>query len=271
MDDAARQLSREMKGARKQLVFEQKCVNSARDKKYDAALGFAKEGIVAYPKATLARICQMNVMVEQKASNEDLLAIAREIVTIDPRSRPGLARLAESFRQLKMQDSAVVTLTKLLSTDPTNPRLQKDVVEALADIANPKVARPVIDSAVAMNPGEPDLLRLRWLILLAVKDFKEAFAQGEELVRLDTSFADTTYFIKTATAYQVDSQFQKASETAAKGLQKFPGQPSLTYMHIATLTQSGQSQQALEALDKALAAKIPVENGGYMRITLLTA
>ncbi len=271
MDDAARQLSKEMKEARKQLEFEQKCFNSARDKKYDAALAFAKEGVAAYPKATLARICQMNVMVEQKVPNEDLLAISREIVELDPKSRPGLAVLAETFRQLNMEDSAVVTLTKLLSTDPTNPRLQRDVVQALADVANPGVARPVIDTAVAMNPGEPDLLRLRWLILLATKDFKEAFVQGDELVRLDTSFADTTYFIKTSTAYQVDSQFQKAAETAAKGLQKFPGQPSLTYMQIATLTQAGQSQQALEALDKAMAAKIPVENGGYMRITLLTA
>jgi tetratricopeptide (TPR) repeat protein len=158
-----------------------------------------------------------------------------------------------------------------LSTDPSNPRLQKDVIEALTTVANPRLARPVVDTAVMMNPGEPDLLRLRWLILLAVRDFKEAFAQGEELVKLDTSFADTTYFIKTSTAFQNDSQYQKAAETAAKGLQKFPGQPMLTYMQIATLTQAGQNQQALEALDKANAAKIPVENGGAIKIQILTA
>ncbi|MEQ1691005.1 MAG: hypothetical protein ABMA00_06960 [Gemmatimonas sp.] len=262
---------KELKEARKQLDYEQKCVNSARDKKYDAALAFAKDGVLAYPKATLARICQMNVMIEQKAPDDQLLAIAREIVKLDPRSRPGLARLAESFRQLKMEDSAVVTLTALLATDPTNPRLQKDVVEAIAATANPKVARPVIDEAVAMNPGEPDLLRLRWLILLAVRDYKEAYAQGEELVKLDTSFADTTYFFKTASAYQADSQFQKAAETAARGLQKFPGHQTLTYTQIAALTQAGQSQQALDALEKAAAAKIVVENAGFLKITLLNA
>lgn len=271
LDEAVKQVSNELKLARKQLEFEQKCVNSAREKKYDAALAFAKEGVAAYPKSTLARICQMNVMIEQKASDADLLAISKEIVGLDPRSRPGLARLAESYRQLKEQDSAVVTLTRLLATDPANPRLQQDVVKALADIANPKVARPVVDEAVKSNPGEPDLLRLRWLILLAVKDYKEAFAQGEELVRLDTSFADTTFFIRTAAAYQQDSQFQKAAETAAKGLQKFSGQPSLSYIQIASLTQAGQNQQALDALDKADAAKIPVENGAFLRINLLNA
>lgn len=269
MDAAMQALSKELKEARKQLDFEQKCVNSARDKKYDAALGFAKEGVAAYPKATLARICQMNVMIEQKASNADIMAISREIVKIDPRSRPGLARLAEAYRAANMQDSAVLTLTALLATDPSNPRLQKDVVEAIAGMANPRIARPIIDSAVVLNPGEPDLLRLRWLILLAVRDFKEAFAQGEELIKLDTSFADTTYFVKTATAYQNDSAFQKAAEAAAKGLQKFPGLASLTYLQIASLKQAGQNQQALEALDKADAAKIPVENSGYLRMTLL--
>jgi hypothetical protein len=271
VDDATKLISKEMKEARKQLEFEQKCSNSGRDKKWDAAVAFAKEGIVAYPKATLARICLMNAMSQMKAPEAEIMAVAKEIVAIDPKSRPGLAQLSESYRQAKMQDSAVVTLTRLLSTDPSNPRLQKDVVEALASIANPKLARPVVDTAVMMNPGEPDLLRLRWLILLAVKDYKEAFAQGEELVKLDTSFADTTFFIKTAAAYQADSQFQKASEAAARGLQKFAGQPSLTYIQIAALTQAGQNQQALDALDKANAAKIPVENAGFMKISILQA
>jgi tetratricopeptide (TPR) repeat protein len=112
-------------------------------------------------------------------------------------------------------------------------------------------------------------LRLRWLILLAVRDYKEAHAQGDELVKLDTSFADTTYFIRTAAAYQADSQFQKAAETAAKGLQKFAAQPSLTSVQIAALTQAGQYEQSLAMLDKAEAAKIPVENASVIRMTAL--
>jgi hypothetical protein len=269
MGDVMKLVSKELKEARKQLEYEQKCVNSAREKKYDAALAFAKEGVLAYPKATLARICMANVMIEQKASNEELLKVAREITNVDARSSRGLAIMAQAYRELKMEDSAVVTLTRLLSTDPTNPRLQQDVVRQLADVANPRVARPVIDTAVMLNPGEPDLLKLRWLILLAVKDYKEAFQQGDELIRLDTSFADTTYFIRTAAAYQADSQFQKAAESASKGLQKFSGQSSLTYIQIASLKQAGQNQQALEALDKAEAGKIPVENSGFLRYTLL--
>lgn len=267
--DASKLVSTELKEARKQLEFEKKCTNAGRQGQYDAAIAAAKEGIAAYPKATLTRICWANVLITQKAPAEQMLDISKQIVDIDPKSRPGLAILAQAYRDTKQSDSAVVTLTRLLSTDPKNPRLQKDVVEALAALANPKVARPVIDEAVQANPGDPELLRTRWLILLSTRDFKEAFAQGDELVKLDTSFADTTYFIRTAAAYAADSQFQKSAETASKGVAKFPGHPGLTYSQIVALRQAGQNQQALEALEKAIAAKIEVENGGFLRLTLL--
>ncbi len=269
VDQAAGMVSKELKEARKQLEFEKKCINAARDNKFDAAIGFAKEGITAYPKATLARICLANVLVSQKASNDEQLKIAREIVAIDPRSRPGLALLATAYRAANQPDSSVLALTALLATDPSNPRLQKDVIDAVASMANPAAARPIIDSAVALNPGDPELLALRWKILGAVKDYKAMFVQGEELVKLDTSLADTTYFIRTTAAYAADSQQQKSAEFAAKGLVKFPNQPTLTFQQIIALRAAGQGQQALEALTKALGAKVPVENGAFLRLTLL--
>jgi tetratricopeptide (TPR) repeat protein len=268
-NDAAALMSKELKEARKQIDAEKKCNNAGRAGQYDAAIAAAKEGIAAYPKSTLARICWANVLVTQKAPADQQLTLAKEIVAIDPKSRPGLAILAQAYRDTNQGDSAVVTLTRLLATDPKNPRLQKDVVDALTVLASPKVARPVIDEAVAANPGDPDLLKTRWIILLSTRDFKEAFAQGEELVKLDTSFADTTYFIKTARAYASDSQPQKAAEYAAKGLQKFPNNPSLVYEQILSLQKAGQLQQALDALTKAEAAKVAVENASTFRIQLL--
>ncbi len=221
MGDVMKLVSKELKEARKQLEFEQNCINSARDKKYDAALAFAKEGIAAYPKATLARICQANVMIEMKASNEDLLAISREIVQIYPRSSRGLAIKAQAFKELNMEDSAVVTLTTLLATDPTNPRLQQDVVRELAAVANPRVARPVIDEAVKLNPGEPDLLRLRWLILLSVRDYKEAFAQAKtwsswtrRLPTPRTSFAPPPRIRPTASTRRPPRRPRRASRSS---------------------------------------------------------
>ncbi|MES2524929.1 MAG: hypothetical protein V4617_19690 [Gemmatimonadota bacterium] len=266
---AASAIAAELREARKQLAAERQCSNLARDKKYDEAIAAAKEGITAYPKSTLARICIARVMEVQKAPAEAQLAMGREIVNIDPKSRPGLAVLANSYKTMGNKDSASVTFTRLLATDPTNPRLQEDVIRELTGLDNPKLVRPVIDSAVALNPGDPDLLKLRWLILMSTRDFKAAHEQGEELVRLDTAFADTTYFVRTARAYAADSQPQKAAEIAARGLQKFPNDPGLIYEQVYSLRAAGQNQQALEVLDKATAAKVPVENSNVLRLTLL--
>lgn len=266
--EASSLIAKELKEARKQLEFEQKCTNTGRQGQFDAAIAAAKEGVAAYPKATLARICWVNVLISQKAGAAQRLEVAKEITAVDPKSRPGLAVMAQAYKELDQRDSAVVTLTKLLATDPKNPRLQKDVVDELMT-ANPKVARPVIDQAVEANPGDPDLLRTRWIILLSQGDFKAAFAQGEELVKLDTSFADTTYFIRTARAYTTDSQPKLGAEFAAKGLAKFPNQPSLVYEQIISLQKSGQLQLALEALDKAEGAKVAVDNSAALRVTLL--
>jgi hypothetical protein len=268
LNDAIELLGKEMKAARAQLGPEQRCVNLAREQKYSEALAAAREGIEAYDKAVLARVCMANVMAAQNASNEELLKISREIVDLSPTSRNGLALKAQAFRGLDMQDSAVTTLTSLLATNPNDAKLQKDVIDAITAFGNPRIARPIVEEAVARNPGDADLLRLRWLILLAVRDYKEAFAAGEDLVRLDTAFADTTYFVRTAAAYAADSQPQKSAETAARGVAKFPDNAGLNYTLVAALRGSGQNQQALEVLQKATAAGIAVEDAGLLRVTL---
>lgn len=268
LDDAMTELGTELKAARAQLAPELRCVNSAREGNLDAAAAAAREGIAAYEKAVLARICLANVMVSQKASNEELLKISREIVDLHPRSRPGLALKAQAFRGLDMSDSAITTLTTMLATNPNDAKLQKDVIDAITAFGNPRIARPIVEEAVAQNPGDADLLRLRWLILFAVQDYKEAFDAGEDLVRLDTAFADTTYYLKTAAAYAADSQPQKAAEYAARGVAKFPDHPGLNKDLVFNLRTSGQNQQALEVLTKATAAGIAVEDASLLRVLL---
>ena len=268
LDDAMAVLGAELKLARAQLGAELRCANAGREGKWEEAAAAAKEGIEAYPKAVLARVCLANAMVSQKAGNEELLKISREIVDLAPRSRPGLALKAQAFRGLDMSDSAITTLTAMMMTNPNDAQLQKDVIDAITAFGNPRIARPLVEEAVARNPGDADLLRLRWLILFAVKDYKEAFDAGEDLVRLDTAFADTTYYLKTSAAYAADSQPQKAAEFAARGVAKFPDHPGLNKDLVFNLRTSGQNQQALEVLTKATAAGIAVEDASVLRVLL---
>ncbi|MEP6780867.1 MAG: hypothetical protein ABJC26_13315 [Gemmatimonadaceae bacterium] len=268
LDQAVTLLVKELREALKQMEGEKNCTNLARDKKYPEAIAAANVGIAAYPKATLARVCLASVLDVSGAPPAEVLKVAQEITKIDPRNNPALQLEVNAYRNLKQSDSLVAALTNLLATE-TNPTQQTAIITEIAGQTNPSIARPIVDSAVARNPGDPDLLKLRWLILNAVKDYKAMFAQGEELVKLDTSFADSLYFTRTAIAYATDSQPQKSAEIAARGIAKFPSNSYLPALEIQQLQKAGQQQQALEKLDKAIANKVAIENAGALRLALL--
>lgn len=273
LGDAIKIIVKEYKEARKQLDGEKKCATAARDQKYTEAIPFANAAIAAYPKSTLGRACLLEATYRlNKGSNDEVVKIAKDLAAIDSRSNTALKFILDAYDKAgpSMSDSLVLTLLKMMQNDPKNSALQIDAISRITIAKNPAVARPVIDSAVVQNPGDPDLLKLRWQILGAMKDWKEMFTQGQELVRLDTSFADTTYFLRTAQAYVADSAWQKAASAFAEGVKKFPTNAILVAFEIQMLQKAGQPQQALEKLDKAIAAKVPVPNAGAQKIALLT-
>ena len=266
LNDAVAAMSKELKEALRQMDGEKKCSAAARLKKYPEAIAAANAAIALYPKATLARICLASVLDTSGAPTTEVLKVTQEIVAIDPASNPALRIQANAYRKTKQTDSLVKTLTNLLKTDMSNAT---PIIEEIANSANPRIARPIVDTAVALNPGDPELLKLRWLILYAVKDYKEMYAQGEELVKLDTAFADSLYYTRTAIAYATDNQPQKSAEIAARGIAKFPTNSYLPGLEIQQLQKAGQQQQALEKLDKAIANKVVISDAGAIRLSLL--
>ncbi|MCU0626631.1 MAG: hypothetical protein MUF21_09140 [Gemmatimonadaceae bacterium] len=261
MGDAARAVALEVQAARKQLEFEQKCVNAAREKNWGQAKQFARDGIAAFERATIARTCLLNVLVEEKASEGDQLALAEEILKIDPRARRALAIAGDIYRKQGKTDDMIRAYTGLIAADPTNSRLVEDVTKAIAGAGNPRVALPIIRKAVDDNPGDPALLRTRWLVELAAREYKAGIATGEEMVALDTAMADTSYFIRQSAAYSTDSQPAKGAELLARGVQKFPDNAALQVVYGQSLRTAGQTQQALESIKKAIAMDPQVERG----------
>jgi predicted Zn-dependent protease len=277
----AEQIARSLRDARKQLDDERNCVNLAREGKFQEAIAAAQKGTAEYPQATLTRACALSAMVEMKAPADQLQKAAEELLAIDPRSRIGLQQAAQAYTEAakatqdstqrgQLQDKALETYTALLSTDPTNTRLVDAVVREIAASGRPQVALPIIQKSVEANPGDPQLLRLQWRIQLAARDNKGAIATGEQMVQLDTALADTLYFIGQSAAYAADSQPQKAAETIAKGIAKYPNDPNLQLVYAQQLRAAGQNQQALDAINKVIAANPKVERGEVLKAQILT-
>src|SRR3712207_5399730 len=121
-----------------------------------------------------------------------IIAVTNQILKLDPRNRPALRLSAEAYKAAGNGDRAIQAWTTLLATDPKNVKLQTQVVNELAAARKPELAKPIIDRAVAENPGDPDLIRLRWLVSLAAKDWKTAIGTGEQMIKSDTAaLADT--------------------------------------------------------------------------------
>ena len=248
----ASNLSKSLQEARKQLEHEKKCNMMGRDNKPAEAIASARAGVSAYPQATLARLCELNVRAGFKQPPDSLIAVALEVLKYDPKSKVALAYAAQAYKDKGDQDQSTEMLVRLLATDPTNTRLVDDVVNALAASGKSEMAKPIIAQAIKDNPGDVRLMKLGFLIYLASGDVANGTALGEEMVKIDTSLADTTYFTKMVAAYDGDSAFQKAADIAAQGAAKFPTNTTILSMLGQEQLKTGQQAQAIATFRKIL-------------------
>ena len=259
MDLLASQLSRELQAARKQLDDEAKCVAALRATNPDGAIAAAQAGIAEYPNSTLARLCLANAHIVKKSGPDEIIRITEEVLKIHPRNKLALGWAADAYKEKGNQGKALELYTDLLATDPTNTRLVEGIVNEIAGAGDPKPAIPIIDRAVAENPGDPQLLQLQWRVLSAARDYKRAIQVGETLPGADTSLATVQYYTRMAGLYVADSQPQKSAAVIAQGIQKFPNDVDLRLAYAQQLRAAGQNQQAIAAL-QMLPATTPRRN-----------
>jgi tetratricopeptide (TPR) repeat protein len=252
--DAARQVSKEILAAVKQLPGATDCFNNARGGKYPEALAAARTAIAAYPNAQIARICIVNTMVAMKAPPDSILSITKQILATDPKNHRALELQAQAYYDQKNYDAAVQAWGGLIAADPANTALVTDVVTKIVQSGHAEAALPIVSQAIKDNPDDPRLTTLYYRLLYFAGHYKDAIPVGEKAVTLDTAFADTTYFQHQTTAYLADSQPQKAAETAAKGLAKFANNTTLLGLQAQSLLKAGQTQQAVAVLQKLVAA-----------------
>jgi predicted Zn-dependent protease len=263
--DAVNQIARSLNDARKQLDEEKRCNNSLRGNNAQQAISHARAAIQEYPQSTVGRLCLARAMIALKAPNDSIIAVTAKVVEIDPKNKPALELLGQAYKTAGNMDKAVEVWTELLALDPQNVRLQQQYAEELARSGKANLAKPIIARALSANPGDPGLMRLNFLILLANRDWKDATAAGEELARIDTSASDTAFFDRLAKAYASDSQPQKAAEVTARAVAKFPNNATLWSLHSQLLRSAGQTQQAVDAARRAVSINAKVEHG-YLRL-----
>jgi tetratricopeptide (TPR) repeat protein len=260
LDQAAQAISKNYQAARAQLEGEKSCANLFRDGKYKEAEQAARSALQKYPTGTIAAVCLGNAMNAQKQT-DSVLAIAKRILTVDPRNVSALRWAADIYQERNDSEHATEMLIALLAANPSDEKLRDQVLNDLARNKRYDLAYPIVAEGLKNNPGDPKFLRLAWLIYLGGQKFDLAFQAGEELIRADTAAADTTYFIRTAAAYASQNNYAKAAEALKQGEAKFANNATLYINEAAAQQKAGNLPAALAAAQKAIQINPKVENG----------
>lgn len=267
IDQAASAISKSYQQAREQLAAEKNCYTLFREGKHNEAILMARSAVSKYPNGTIAAVCLANAY---KALNQtdSVLAVSERITTIDPRNIPALRYEAEIYQQRK-DPKALQVLTRLMAADPSNDALREQVIASLVTSGQAAMAVPIVEEAIAQNPGDPKTLNMGWRVFLAANQIDKALSTGGEMVKADTALADTAYFIRSSSA-AVATNPTVASQIVSQGLAKFPSNSTLLVVQANTLSKAGQNAQALQSINKALSINPKVENGYAQKVLILS-
>jgi len=267
LDDAAGQVAKAIKDARRQLGAEEQCHNAVAQGKYQEGVNAARSGMSGYPNANIVGACLVDAYAGLKM-DDSVIAVSERIRANDPRNIVALRRLAEIYHARADTTKELSVLASLAAADPTNIKLLQDVVNQMAATGHAQQAIPLMRDLLQNNPGDPQLLNLAWLVYLNAKDYQGAIDVGNEMVRVDTATATADYYSRLAGAYASLNQPQKASEAAARGAAKFPNDPTLSLYSAQALYKAGQLQQAQDVAKRAVAANPKNPQGYFLLATI---
>lgn len=267
-DDAAKDMEREVDAARKQMPGFNTCRSDMTAQKFADAVTAAKQAVAAYPQSTFARACELQALSAEKAPPDEIIAVAKEALALDSLDASAAAFAADAYTAKNDTAGAIDMTFIVYKADPTNSTVATNLVNSLVQTGNPQRAIPIIDAMLKQNPYDASMLRTRWLLLLNAKQYKDALAAGEALVKADTASATADFFTRMAAAASADSNAQASSEYLARGVQKFPNNAELQIAYAQSLSKAGQLQPALAAAEKAVAAD-PKVQGGWAYVVLL--
>lgn len=274
LGNAMNTVARDVKAAMAQVSAEEACVNKARAGDVAGAVAAARQGIAAYPQATLARLCMANAYYAQYAKArarpdsmrlaDSVLAVTRDIMQQDSLNVAALRIQAELYKVRGDSARARQALIGLIRADPGNQQLLTQVVNELAGSGHAQDAVPLVRELIQRNPGDPQLMRTAFLVYLAAQDWRDAVALGPQLAQADTAAADSLYYVRMGAAYTSLNQPQQALAVLQQGTTRFPRNATLWLATASALQKAGQQQQSVQALQRALAVNPNVENGDLL-------
>ncbi|HKW11213.1 MAG TPA: hypothetical protein VJO33_12600 [Gemmatimonadaceae bacterium] len=263
LEQAAKELERRLTEVQRSLLDFRKCSDAVAAGKYDDARAAAREGIARFPSSTLSRLCLMDAYARERQPMDSIVRAAQAVLRIDSTSTLALMNLVTSYEDMHDTTNAIDAMLRLVVY---RPDLRPDAIQKLGQMNRPRLALPLVAEMLRENPGDAALLKQRWLLLLAVHQWKEALRAGEDLVRSDSAAANADYFTRSIAAASADSQLTLAADIATRAVNKFPKDASLWAMAAQTQRKAARRADAVTSIRQALALDSATQNGWQLLI-----
>ncbi|MGQ0766400.1 MAG: hypothetical protein ACT4OZ_12125 [Gemmatimonadota bacterium] len=295
VDSIAALLAPTVRSARRQLTQHRLCENDLREGRVVEALAHGRAAVVAEPTGLFVRTCLVNALAESGAPAVELWTEAAALLERHPESFWGLDAGARASDALGERARAGSLWLRLAATDSSDVPLARRAIGSMLRGGNAAPARPLVTRHAEAWADDMELLRLKWQVLYTLKDWPEAVAAGDRLLREhEESRSDSAFVQRLAGAHRSNGSMVRAIALAADGVTRFPGDallyllyydliqsdvkvavdrglerfPQLAELHLIRaqdLRRSGRSAEALDQFQKAMALD-PTLGQGYLAL-----
>lgn len=250
--DIAKQVDRALTEVLRVLSFHRDCMNALVLGDYARAMAVAQEGLRIRAGSVALNQCVLATLRATHAGADSLIAVASAITAADSENVAAWATLGDAYAQRGDSAHALDAARVLHRLEPGNQDFTANLVDRLVGAGQAEPALGVLDSVLRTTPGDPALLKKRWLLHLRLGRFEDALASGRALVAADSSAATADYFERQLAAAKAGHDSVAAHTIALDAAAHFPRNIDFLITLARDAVDRGAPVDALPLLERVL-------------------
>jgi tetratricopeptide (TPR) repeat protein len=225
------------------------CVDQSKTAPEKAATS-ARRAIAVVPTHGLANLClgELALARGKKADSTEAMQFFQAATKGDPLSLKAWTNLAAGFEAAGDTARTIDALKQMLLIAPTNQPLRELAFKKFLAYGHPEIAEQVADDGLKIDPGNIDLYELRANARIFRENYSGALNDLEQIASLDSTRADSTYYIKYMVTAGVQPDTVRLAKYASLAASRFPGNLTILKQVAGAYSTLGMSDSLLVAL-----------------------
>lgn len=215
---------------------------------YDRALVAARAAIQRYPQSSQAFLCMARVMQAQRAPADTIIRLLELARASDSLNVTAMWQLARYYEERADTVRLIHALRNILNADFGNTEVRISLARLLTNRGHADSAVAVIDSSLARNPNQAQLLVARSVVLAGQQRWADAGADLARAAEADTNTVDSAFVVRITQIFQQAADTTSLIRWVRLGTQRQPTYPGYWYQLAALLRTRNDTSGAVAAV-----------------------